>query len=107
MEFGHAGSAFEPTNAGIAVLETNRVFGGDSWFAYTGKFEVGAGGITGTLKVQRYHKDNFSIDAWETGEDTFDVEFAVNWVADAVAEGTMTRNDAPLGLRLRKLAELP
>ncbi|HEX5183539.1 MAG TPA: hypothetical protein VFW19_10355 [Allosphingosinicella sp.] len=108
VEFGHAGAAFAPVNAGIVVLETGRVFGGDTWFAYTGDYEVNGSGITGSLKVRRHHHDGMSIDAWETGEDTFNVDFSVTWMSDqSAAEGVMTRNGQALGLRLKKLAELP
>lgn len=108
VEFGHAGAANVPVNAGIVVLETGRVFGGDTWFAYTGRYDVNGEGITGTLNVQRHHKDPDSIDAWQTGEDRFAVDFSVAWIGDrSVAEGTMSRDGNTLGLRLRKLAELP
>lgn len=108
VEFGHAGAAFQAINAGIVVLETGRAFGGDTWFAYTGDYQNAGNGISGSLKVNRHHHDGQSIDAWETGEDTFNVEFAVTWVANgSLAQGTMTRNGVSLGLRLRKLAELP
>lgn len=107
-EFGHSGAAFVPANAGIVVLETGRVFGGDTWFAYTGSYDLSGDGITGSLKVHRHHHDGNSIDAWETGEDVFQVEFALNWIKRlSIAEGVMTRGGNPLGLRLRKLAELP
>lgn len=106
-EFGHAGSAFEPVNAGIVVFETGRVFGGDSWFAYTGEFDVGGDGIKGTLAVKRHHHDHGSIDAWGSGDDVFQVEFALKWLSEEVLEGVMNRDENSLGLRLKKLAELP
>jgi hypothetical protein len=37
VEFGDVGTA-ATRNGGVAVLETNRIFGGDSGYYYLGKF---------------------------------------------------------------------
>jgi hypothetical protein len=41
-------------NGGIAVLETGRVFGGDSQFYYLGNYEVSGKQITATVAVKQY-----------------------------------------------------
>jgi hypothetical protein len=107
VEFGHAGSEFVAINAGIAVLETNRVFGGDSWFAYTGTFQTTPSGVTGALNVKRHHHDPGSIDAFGTGDDEFTVDLVASQTHDGRLEGTIERNGHKLGVRLRKLSDLP
>ena len=41
--------------AGVVVLETGRVFGGDSSYYYTGDYDVAAGGrVTARIRVRHY-----------------------------------------------------
>lgn len=42
-------------NSGIAVFETNRIFGGDSLMAYLGTFEVGGGQLKAEARVWAYN----------------------------------------------------
>src|SRR6266436_4982225 len=41
-------------NAGIVILETNRVFGGDSWYYYTGTYQGEDGKLAAQLKSTHY-----------------------------------------------------
>lgn len=43
------------TNSGIAILETGRVFGGDSFIAYLGRFEVSGNRVTAKIMTWAYN----------------------------------------------------
>jgi len=47
--------------AGIIVLETERVFGGDSWYYYVGSYRVDQGRLYTQLKVTHYADNAESI----------------------------------------------
>ena len=47
--------------SGVVVLETNRIFGGDSSFYWTGTYEVSNGRIKGTINVDRHSSGQPSI----------------------------------------------
>lgn len=42
-------------NSGIVVLETNRVFGGDSFMAYRGHYEASGNRLTGSAHIWAYN----------------------------------------------------
>jgi hypothetical protein len=44
-------------NAGVIVLETNKLFGGDSWYYYTGKYQTKNGKLTARIKSTHYFGD--------------------------------------------------
>lgn len=41
-------------NAGVVIFETGRLFGGDSWYYYTGTYEEKNGKLTAKLKSTHY-----------------------------------------------------
>jgi hypothetical protein len=41
-------------NAGVVIFETGRVFGGDSWYYYTGTYKSENGKLTATLTSTHY-----------------------------------------------------
>jgi hypothetical protein len=41
-------------NAGVVIFETGRLFGGDSWYYYTGTYEGKNGKLTAKLKSTHY-----------------------------------------------------
>ncbi|WP_294124086.1 GrlR family regulatory protein [Sphingomonas sp.] len=47
--------AGQQVNSGIAVLETGRIFGGDSMMAYLGQYEVNDGVISGEIKIWSFN----------------------------------------------------
>lgn len=46
----------EQVNSGIAVLETGRIFGGDSLMAYLGSYEPTKGGVTGKARIWAFNQ---------------------------------------------------
>jgi len=51
--FGDFGG--QQVNSGVAVMETGRVFGGDSMMAYLGSYQVNGGKLTGEIKVWAFN----------------------------------------------------
>ncbi|WP_155263724.1 hypothetical protein [Sphingomonas segetis] len=45
----------EGANSGIVVLETERLFGGDSFIAYLGTYEAGGGAVSADFKTWAYN----------------------------------------------------
>jgi hypothetical protein len=41
-------------NAGVVVFETNRIFGGDSWYYYTGTYQGKGGKLTAKIRSTHY-----------------------------------------------------
>ena len=41
-------------NAAVVALETGRIFGGDSWYYYTGTYETKTGKLTARVKTTHY-----------------------------------------------------
>lgn len=107
-EFGHAGAEFVAANAGVVVFETQRIFGGDSAFAYQGLYTIANGGMSGDLDVYRHTNDPNYIDAFNTGEPRFKLRFEGEFQQDGTMLGRLVHPTQPaIGIRLRKLAELP
>ena len=61
--FGDASdpSGFDPgrMNAGVAVLETQRIFGGDSQYYYVGNYEVEKDRITATVTITHFNGEGW------------------------------------------------
>jgi hypothetical protein len=97
---------------GIAVMETGRVFGGDSWFAYTGDYEVDGNSVTARLRLQRHNPSPSAIDVWASGDNLDDVDVVLSMSGDQWrAKGVMAKAagsvDRPLAVSIKKLSELP
>ncbi len=92
-------------NGGVVVLETGRIFGGDSQYYYLGKYEVSRGTMTGKVSVTHYHGQAGT--AFGDNAARFDVELAGNLTENAV-DGKATRSGFPaIRFRMTKKAELP
>jgi hypothetical protein len=106
VEFGDV-SGFGYRNGGVAVLETNRIFGGDSGYYYIGDFSVFGDRIEASVRVTKH---NLSwINAF--GDDALQFEIKIlGRIGDDVIEAIMERADRPglrLPLRLMRRATLP
>ena len=108
VRFGHAGIPNHPINGGVVVLESGRLFGGDSWFAYTGTYSVAGSTVTGQIHAIRHLDQAGTESAWGTQEREFDVQFNVNVNEGATeANGSMSKDGQALTIRLFRVAELP
>jgi len=108
VRFGHAGAPNMERNGGVVVVESGRLFGGDSWYAYTGQYQLNGHAMTGQLRAVRHFHQAGTETAWGTQENQFDFQFNVTINDDhSQARGAMTKSGVALGLHLIRIAELP
>jgi hypothetical protein len=74
------------SNAGVVVLETGRVFGGDAGYYYIGKYEVNGNNIKGRVRVT--HFNGPLVDAFRTGQKSFEIDFVAT-VSGSQIQGEM------------------
>lgn len=94
-------------NGGVVVLETGRIFGGDSQYYYVGTFKLAGGDeLLGRLKVVHYHGDRRT--AFGDAGPIFEVDLHGKLVAPNMITGVMKRPGfGALAFRLSKREELP
>jgi hypothetical protein len=111
VEFGDVSDLTPPgmyRNGGVAVLETNRVFGGDSGYYYVGNYSVNSESIAATIKIVK-HDPNWS-DAFGDTAESFTVKMQAGPMIAGTIEGSIERADIPgikLPVRLTFKEELP
>src|SRR6266849_2061177 len=93
-------------NAGIVVLETGRIFGGDSQFYYLGHYALDRQEISGTARVTQYIRGQFPT-AWGDNAQDFEVTLRgaildpLPGTTNVRMEGQMHRQGYPsLGVRM-------
>jgi hypothetical protein len=94
-------------NGGVIVLETNRIFGGDSQYYYVGRYTIqpGRGEVSGELTVTHYFGE--ALTAWGDPAQALKITFQGQFVNGRI-EGEMIRAGFPnLPFRLTKREELP
>jgi hypothetical protein len=106
VEFGDvAGAGYR--NGGVVILETNRVFGGDSGYYYLGDYEVFGHQFTASARVTKHNP----VWANAFGDDAIQFEIRVfGLIKDEIILANMERVDRPgfsLPLRLIRRAALP
>jgi hypothetical protein len=108
VEFGDIGSSAQAMrNGGVAVLETNRIFGGDSGYYYVGRYTIRDNQIDATVRVVK-HNPNFANVFGDTAQ-SFDARLQGS-VTDGVMNGHIERLDRPgtrLPVRLTRKENLP
>lgn len=107
VRFGD-GASDQELNGGVAVLETGRIFGGDSAYAYVGRYQVSGDELIGDLRVIMHNSSDDFVSLYNTREPEFRVSFDVRRRDDGSWEGVLARAGHPNArLILRRLAELP
>jgi T3SS negative regulator,GrlR len=94
-------------NGGVVVLETNRIFGGDSGYYYTGTYSLTGTILSGKARVVKH--DPSWTDAFGTTQTSFDITIKAI-VSDGVFAGHMTLDAAPhtqLPISFIRKADLP
>jgi hypothetical protein len=106
VEFGDI-AGFGYRNGGVVILETNRVFGGDSGYFYLGDYSVFGDRFAACVKITKHNP------SWENvfGDDApqFEIRVLGSIEGDIIVAG-MERLDRPglrLPLRLVRKAPLP
>lgn len=98
------GESFE-LRGGVAVIESSRLFGGDSGYAYLGNVDVEGDAIRGSLRIIR-HDPN--IQSLFGDVDEFDLSFEGRRLSDDRIEGRLQVRGFPPGVFfMQRLAELP
>ena len=109
-EFGDVaigGETYTYWNGGVAVLETNRIFGGDSGYYYLGNYTIKDNQFEATVKIVKHNP------TWEDAFGGTNPSFNIKVQATAnngIIEGFMDRLDPPqarLPVRLTWKADLP
>lgn len=97
-----------PKHGGVAVFETNRVFGGDSAYAYIGTFEVSQSNLTGKANIIRHNDDPEYTDIWVTGQAEIEISVDVQINEDTtVMTGRLLRDGESVPVMFKRFAELP
>lgn len=97
------------TNGGVVVLESNKIYGGDSQYYYLGNYELNRDTIIAKISGTHYHGPINTI--WGTDEKQTQVSFTGTYDKDEgkiVGELTNSQNpDSALKAVLTKRNELP
>ena len=96
--------------SGVAVFETDRIFGGDSGWYYLGSYELTNRNLRAEVCVYHYGEDVLSVTGHHPGE-----KFKINIVGqlassdEITACGTVVDRDPndKLEFSMRRLADLP
>lgn len=91
---------------GVLILETGRIFGGDSSFVYTGSYRVESGRVYATIHVVN---DRMVLESIFEGKNEFDLTLEGVLEHDQfVMKGTMKEYpDREIIAQLTRRAELP
>jgi hypothetical protein len=106
VEFGDIGG-LGYRNGGVVILETARIFGGDSGYYYLGDYSVFGDRFEASVRITKHNPawcNAFGDDALQ-----FDIRVLGN-IEDEIITATMERTDRPglsLPLRLSRKARLP
>jgi hypothetical protein len=106
VRFGDPHASDHELNGGILVLETGRIFGGDSGYAYLGTYEIGGATIEGKARIIQHDPDVQSM--YGAFEQSFEASFQIVREGSDVMRGKFCRAGYPDAvLILRRLADLP
>jgi len=106
VRYGRIDAIESDLAGGVAVIESGRLFGGDSGYAYKGEVNTAGHTITGTLTIIRHDPSVMSI--YGRDEDQFELAFEASRVSDARIEGSFKRPGFPSArLVMTRIAELP
>lgn len=91
VEFGDAALPGQPTrNHGVVVLETNRIYGGDSGYYFVGTFTIKDGTFDANANIVKHNPA--WRDAFGDTSTSFDIRIQ-GTVSSGTLQGTMTRLD--------------
>jgi hypothetical protein len=95
-------------SSGVVVLETNRFFGGDSAFVYTGHYNM-MGTEFVVTGVSARHSGAVALNAFGDMADSFEFRIEAHHRDGRNFEGEIIRNDtgARVGVRLTFIVPLP
>lgn len=94
-------------NGGVAVLETNRIFGGDSSYYYIGRYTIKDNHFEAKARIVKYNQNLPNVFGDNSPSFNINIQGQVN---NGVLQGMMERLDKPgvrLPLRLTWKEDLP
>lgn len=107
VRFGRPETPPGEMEGGVLVVESSRMFGGDSIYAYTGRLEVAGEDITGDLTVI-LHNPNYGQSIYGKRELQFTARFIAKRVDEKRIEGWIKREgEIDVRVMMRWLADLP
>lgn len=110
MEQAPETGAEDVAAGGIVVLETNRIFGGDSLLYYVGGHSVKDRRVKGVVRVVNYGGPEPALTVFGDYVRDREVGFDLLWDGDERMSGKIWRVEAPeikLAVELTKRADLP
>lgn len=108
VRFGQMGTPEASLEGGVAVMESGRIFGGDSGYAYLGSYDLSGSTISGDLHIIRHGDPKHWQSVYGLQEAEFKAGFEGTRKGDDLIVGALKRPGFPDGqLVLRRLAELP
>lgn len=108
VEFGdvHGGPSYR--NGGVIVLETGRIFGGDSSYYYVGTYTVKENLLNASARIVKHN--DLLPNVFGDNVLSFEIKLQGRAVNDTMIEGTMKRTDragVELPVRLTMKERLP
>ena len=98
-------------NSGIVVLETGRLFGGDSYIAYLGKYQIGSGRLGAVFETWAFNPTIVVSSAFgEVGPSRQTCALEGELSDDGSIRGHVWRHlhpDLKLPLQMTKISDLP
>lgn len=95
--------------SGVVVFETNRVYGGDSGWYYTGTYAVEGDEIRARVLIRHYGAPIATVTGHSPGQ-SFEIDMVGTFEGEnrMVAVGTVVGDaTAPLSFSMRRLDDLP
>ena len=106
IKYGNPSSPITDLNGGVIVLESGRVFGAVSGYAYLGTYQIANGICSGSLSVIMH--DPQVVSMYGAQEPKSELSFQVERIDAQSMRGAIHRAGYPSAtLRLNRLAELP
>jgi hypothetical protein len=104
MRFGSFGCLDREMRGGVLQVQAERLFGGDSNFAYLGSGNVSGSELSGWLDIMRHGDDPVVTCLWGTNERLYKLRLVGELVSPEHVEGRLLRSGHPdKHLTMRKL----
>ncbi|MES2496575.1 MAG: hypothetical protein V4618_10690 [Pseudomonadota bacterium] len=108
LRFGLFGCLDSETRGGIAVVDEGRLMGGDSQFAYHGRWTLEGSELRATLSIFRHGNDPSMPTLLGTNDRTYQLECIAEIISIDVIEGRLRRPGFPdVRVAMRRVQDTP
>lgn len=107
VKFGDFETPNEARNGGVIIFESGKAFGGDSGYAYVGRYEISGANFTANLDITQFNDEMGDVFGLNSSEFTVTVNLIRS---DNLMTGTMVVPEqvgVSLPLILQRFRELP